>query len=301
MSWFKDVGKFLSDNVIKPIDRHIVKPIDRHIVKPIDRHVVKPIERHIVKPIDRHVVKPIDEHVVQPIGEHVVKPIDEHVIQPINEHVVNPIREKVDHDFAVSDEIAAFEAVHKIFRDRYQAFADRWADYATSRVTYERLSEEFEGELDRDALIDFSGVVSETPFTDDGKVSLEEFFEVDHLAKVLTGQTIVGYFKRIDENEARIERQTNDLKASTVRLEAAIDRLNAEIKRLDRESARLQDQYGEGGSINAAQIEQARLAARADFARKLASEGMAPGDIAEMTGWSVDFVATALSHKDPEP
>ncbi len=242
----------------------------------------------------KKVVSVLKKRLVNPANTHIVKPIDEHVVQPIEEYVINPIRNKVDHDFAIKDEVNDYQQAYDQFRRAYETYASDRSNYVIERVKYEKLSEEFEGDLaDQNSDPNIPNY-SEAPNVDTRKVSMKKFFGPDHLAKVVTGQTITGHFDRIVENQERITQQIQDLRKSTEYLQTNTREIRAGTRRLQMESARLQELYGASRTINDHILDTARQAAQKAMIRDLTSAGHAPATIAEWTGWSPDFIAAVL-------
>ncbi len=331
MGLFGNIGGFIKKKVFKPVEKAVLKPVKEavidpvaeHVVDPVvsavDDHIVKPVGEHVVAPavdaVDQHVVKPVGEHVVDPtikaVGEHVVKPVGKHVVEPvvgavgdylvdpIAEHIVNPVREKVDYDFAVKDELKAYETALAQFRAAYAVFAEDRSTYLTARMEYEKLSEEFtqnnrgHGGI---AIVGPSHGAESFPDRLRDDKTFIEFFEPQSLLDLVTGRKFINYFENIEDHQAILDRAAKSIRDATHHVQSQSDTARNETAVLVAKSAALRAEFGEGGSVSTQLLEETKTNAQRDLVQSLVEQGLDAETIAEITGWSADFITNALQY-----
>lgn len=303
MGLFKDIGNFVQKKVFKPVEKAVLKPVKEAVIDPVAEHVIDPVvdavDTHVVKPVVDPAIKAVGDHVVKPIGEHVVEPVvgavGEHVVDPIADHIVNPIREQVDYDFAIRDELKAYDAALAQFRKTYAVFAEDWSNYLTAQIEHERLSEEFEP-FRQTHQGHGGGQQLTTPIADRLRedTTFIEFFEPSSLLDLVTGRKFITYFENIKDHQADLERATKDMKAATRHVKQQSKDARQETARLTTRSAELRAEFGTDGSVSAQLLADTKEAAQIDMAQRLSAQGLDAEAIAEMTGWSADFITHAL-------
>lgn len=215
--------------------------------------------------------------IVKPVETVIVRPVDKVIVEPVTEHVVNPIRETVDPDFAIRDEMEAYDARFAAFQTASAGFVAARMEHAKAKCAYERIAETFyEQPGHGGAQITTQPISEEVELGDATK--LDDIFLIGPVA---------GYFANVGrrkEREDAINKKAEQIANATRGLHRATRELRAGIRSFNDAAEEIRAQLGDAPSLSAAQLDEVERREEARIINRMRNAGIGDADIARLSG-----------------